>query len=826
MVGLVLAACAPQEKKTDIRLTFEHLGNTDGNFKAKFTLINNSTYDLTSDNWKLYYNQSPRNLNQDALEGPVNLAMRNGDFYELTPTPDFSLPSGKSIEIVYAGYGPLIKHVDAPVGPYFVLGDNEEIYEPSYEVVPFDSPDKINRSEGDVWPLATAANYFDTQQAWFPAPASRLVPTPVSESFDGRRVELTSSWTIGYAEGLDKEAEFLSTSLQGLLGTTPSISQGSGSIQLGIDSRIQAEGYRLEITERGITLDGGDAHGVFYGIQSVLALAPVANYKSPSDALELPVGRIEDYPRFGYRGMHMDAARNFQSMSAVFKLIDHMAFYKLNKLHLHLTDDEGWRLQINSLPELTEVGAVRNHTLDEKGTLRPGYGSGPAGGLVGSGFYSQDDYIQIVRYANDRHIEVIPEINFPGHARAAIVAMNARYERLMAEGDEAGALEYFLIDDADQSEYSSAQFYNDNIVCVCNEGVYRLFETVVDELVGMHERAGVPLKTVHTGGDEVPRGSWEKSPDCEQFLAMNDAYSYAKSLQTYFQVRANRILASKNLVTAGWEEVAMDIKEDGTWEPNLYFVGKDVVPYVWNNLWGNQDLGYRLANAGFPVVLCNVTNLYFDLAYDKDPREPGLYWGGFIDTRSPWSFVPEDIYKSTKQDPYGNTFDPATDFEGMERLTGKGLENIIGIQAELWSETIKGDDMLEYYYLPKIMGLAERAWSPRPAWSRIEDHTLREIEEDKAWNEFASRIGTRDLPRLNYIFGGSTYRIAPPGGKLEGGKLVVNQKYPGFVTRFTTDGSEPTSASALYEGPVAVSGDIVIKNFDREGNESLSFRLD
>lgn len=146
---------------------------------------------------------------------------------------------------------------------------------------------------------------------------------------------------------------------------------------------------------------------------------------------------------------------------------------------------------------------------------------------------------------------------------------------------------------------------------------------------------------LHAGGDEVPRGVWEKSPLCLDFLEISDQYNDAKSFQSYFLKRIYKILSNRGLVTAGWDEISMNINPDGSWSPNLDLIGKNVISFVWNNLSNNIDLGYRLANAGFPIVLCDVPNLYFDMAYDKDPREPGSYRGGFVNTKKVWELIPE-----------------------------------------------------------------------------------------------------------------------------------------------------------------------------------------
>ena len=212
-----------------------------------------------------------------------------------------------------------------------------------------------------------------------------------------------------------------------------------------------------------------------------------------------------DAPRFGYRGLMLDVARNFQPKAAVLRVLDLMARYKLNAFHFHLTDDEGWRLEIPSLPELTSVGARRGHTLDSSRFLPPAYGSGPdVDQPFGSGFYSRADYVEILRYAAARHIEVIPELEMPGHARAAIKAMEARFRTLQATGDAEGASRFLLSDPEDRSIYTSAQGYHDNVMNPALPSTYAFIERVVQDLVALHREAGVPLRNLHVGGDEVP----------------------------------------------------------------------------------------------------------------------------------------------------------------------------------------------------------------------------------------------------------------------------------------------------------------------------------
>jgi len=465
--------------------------------------------------------------------------------------------------------------------------------------------------------------------------------------------------------------------------------------------------------------------------------------------------------------------------------------------------------------------------LDSKTHLTPSYGSGfdpDDKKSHGNGYYNKAEFIDILKYAKDRHIEVIPEINVPGHARAAIKAMEARYRKYLAEGDTTKAEQYLLSDLSDKSEYLSVQDYPDNVVCICKESVYGFYEKVVDEVIKIYEEAEVPLNTLHTGGDEVPNGVWEKSPICTELMEQIPELSTPVDLKTYFMSRISNILAERNLVVAGWEEIAMKkvMKADSsfTYIAHPDFTKSNFLPYVWQNLWGNQDLGYRLANAGYPVVLCNVTNFYFDLAYNKDPKEPGFYWGGFIDTRKPYEVIPYDIPKSTTHDPMGNRFDQAKDYAQLERLKKSAESNIVGLQGELWSETVKGGEMLEYYYLPKIIGLAERAWAAQPEWAIIEDQTQREEALDEAWNVAANTIAQQELPRLSKLSGGYNYRIPPPGAAIKDGMLYANSSLPGLIIRYTTDGSKPTVDSKIYVQALEAKGKINLKAFDLAGKVS------
>ncbi|MEM8526370.1 MAG: family 20 glycosylhydrolase [Bacteroidota bacterium] len=807
---------------------------------AAFTFYNDSDQVISGDNWELYYNQTNRRiLNNPSSSAKVEQIV--GDFYRLTPNETFEILPNDSLTVEYECTAWLIKETDAPHGLHWNVkqtdGSEKQMAVENYEVLPFESEAQVSRHKNDKTPMVTAAWQYEENEYLSVLPEEELqliIPKPKKIEKKNGQLTINSSFVIQHSEDLEKEANYLKDKLKELIDLEVGLTTNSDNpsrtifLQQGDAASNQAEDYELEIkVNDGIRIFGKEAAGIFYGIQSLLSLLPTSAILENPNNILLPEIKIEDAPRFPYRGMHLDVARNFQEVAAVKKLIDVMAFYKMNKLHLHLTEDEGWRLEIDGLPELTEVGSRRGHTLDSRDHLPPSYGSGfdpDDEKSHGNGYYTKAQFIDILKYANDRHIEVIPEINVPGHARAAIKAMEARYRKYMAEGDTTKAEQYLLSDLEDESEYFSVQDFPDNVVCICRESVYEFYEKVVDEVAKMYEEAEVPLTTLHTGGDEVPNGVWEKSPICTDLMDQIPELSTPVDLKTYFMGRISNILAERNLVVAGWEEIAMEkvMKADSsfTYIAHPDFTKSNFLPYVWQNLWGNQDLGYRLANAGYPVILCNVTNFYFDLAYSKDPKEPGFYWGGFIDTRKPYETIPYDIFKSTTHDPMGNEFDQAKDYAQLERLKKSAESNILGIQGELWSETVKGGEMLEYYYLPKLIGLAERAWAAQPDWATMENQTEREAAIDQAWNVVANTIAQQELPKLSKLSGGYNYRIPPPGAIVKDGMLEVNSSLPGLMIRYTTDGSEPTVDSKIYEQAIEAKGIIHLKAFDLTGKGS------
>jgi hexosaminidase len=804
-----------------------------GDFRSVLTLTNSGDEALPAAGWSLYLN-SVRPLVAESLLPDFELDHINGDFFKLTPTSSFSgIEPGASYELEYLSRFHAIKFTDSPQGLYFLFDDGQIETINSVQVEPFTGEEQQNRSINDNIPYPTPdVLYADNEGSEFLSrdSVSPVTPTPVSMeeseglfSFEGDvKIYLSD-------DSLEPEARFLQAMLNENHDITTTIETASEEpvegILLVLDESInQPEGYTLLVGNERIVIGGSDRAGVFYGVQSLRSL--IANRES--DALTISGTMIEDSPAFEYRGMHLDVARNFQSIESVKRLLDLMSVYKLNKFHFHLTDDEGWRIAIDGLPELTEVGGRRGHTETEDNHLIPSYGSGPdpsIGNSFGSGWYSRDEYIDILQYASERHIEVIPEIDVPGHARAAIVAMKSRAARLEAEGDSEAAAEFRLDEPEDQSEYRSIQNFDDNVINVCQESTYRFLEYVVDDIVAMHEEADVPLTTIHVGGDEVPTGVWTASPAC-QSLEANEDVSGKNELEQYFFSRLENMLSGKNLKMAGWEEVAFMQDEDGNHVPNPDF-NNTVIPHIWSNIWGGGTEGYtyELANSGFKVIMSHASNFYFDFAYNKHWQEPGFYWAAMFNSKTPYSFIPFNLYRNAQTDSNGNPI-PDNYFDGFEELSEAGESNILGLQGQLWTETVNREGAIDYMIFPRLLALAERAWVGDASWSDVQNETDMWQQRDDAWNEFANRLGQFEMNRLDLYHEGVNYRIPAAGAVVRGGVFYANSLYPGLTIRYQVDGPV-TDQSPEFTRPIELLGgeQVSVALFNSEGRSGRAVTI-
>ncbi|MBV7436642.1 beta-N-acetylhexosaminidase [Aeromonas sp. sif2416] len=347
------------------------------------------------------------------------------------------------------------------------------------------------------------------------------------------------------------------------------------SIQL-VETPLPPEAYRLSITPEEIRIQAAGEAGWRHGLVS---LAQWALQHGES----LPCIELTDSPRFGFRGIFLDCARHFQPIATIKRLLKQMSLYKFNRFHWHLTDDEGWRLEIKAFPQLTEVAAWRGHGLAVGPQLSGG--ADPYGG-----YYTQSEVRELVAYAAGLGITVIPEIDIPGHCHAAIKALPA-----------------LLLEEADHSRYLSVQYFDDNVLNPALPGTYQFLEQVIDEVCQLF-----PGEQVHMGGDEVPVGVWTDSPACRQ-LMQQEGYQDCRELQGHLLRHCQRYLAAKGKQMLGWEEILHGDK-----------VSRDATIFAWTHF----QAGLDAASQGYPVVMAPAQQLYLDQAYNQDPQEPGLYWAG------------------------------------------------------------------------------------------------------------------------------------------------------------------------------------------------------
>ncbi|GAB3547124.1 family 20 glycosylhydrolase [Spirosoma fluminis] len=788
-----------------------------GRSRSVLTLTNTSDEDLPATGWKLFFNGG----NPASLDSTVaRVTHFNGDLHYISPGPKFvALSPGKSTTIEILG-GRLRNKTDFPAGFYLVLDKDPKQAFPI--AVTIGSGKIFEKSDRSL-----AERTYDENAAIKSIPDTQLppvFPTPVTYQAQGAPFVLDDRVVIVAEQVFTPEAQFLARNLSTALGKEPAVqAQGSGKmITLRKNAAIAAEGYELTVSQTGINVSASTRAGMFYGLQSLYTMLPATALSGKSGPISLPGVAVKDAPRFAYRALMVDVARNFQPKSEVLKVLDVMALYKLNTFHFHFSDDEGWRVEMPSLPELTTVGSKRAHTVDEQESIVPSYGSGPAtDNRAGTGFFSKADFVDILKYALARHIEVIPEIESPGHARAAIKAMDVRYNRLLKAGNKADAERYLLRDLNDKSVYRSVQGWSDNVIDVSLPSAYTFMERVVDDLRDMYKEAGAPLKTIHFGGDEVPEGVWAKSPSVQKLIAGNSAVKNTDDLWYYYFGKIDQLLKSRGLFLSGWEEIGLKkVTQNGkvVWVPNEAFASKNFRVNVWKNSPGSgaEDLAYRMANAGYKVILTGVTHLYLDLAYTQSSQEPGQYWGGYVDIDKPFYFIPYDYLRNLKDDATGKRISPSM-IKSREAITEKGKANLVGIEAPLWAETNRTPEQFEYKLLPKLLAVAERAWANDPAWATEKNDTKSEQLYNQAWSTFINTVGKRELPRLAVYAGGFLYRVPAPGVKVMGGNVAANVQFPGMTIRYTTDGTEPTVKSAVYSKPIAANGTLKFKAFTASG---------
>lgn len=458
------------------------------------------------------------------------------------------------------------------------------------------------------------------------------------------------------SQDMKRNANMLASYIEQATGIRPAIgkSKNGAAIILTIDKTIaNAEGYKLDADAKQIRIAGASAAGVFYGIQTLRKSLPLVNGKASK--VSIPAVHIADAPRFAYRGTHLDVSRHFVTVDSVRQFIDMLALHNINRFHWHLTDDQGWRIEIKKYPLLTQIGSKRAQTVI-------GHNSGKYDGKPYGGFYTQQQIRDIVKYAADRYITIVPEIDLPGHMQAALAA----YPDMGCTGGPYEVWQKWGV--------------SDNVLCAGNDKTLTFIDNVLKEITQLF-----PSKYIHVGGDECPKTQWQKCPKCQaRIKALNleakDGHSAEERLQSYIITHASNYLKSLGRNTIGWDEIL----EGGLAE------GATVMS------WRGESGGIAAAKQHHDVVMTPNSYLYFDYYQSLDKANEPLAIGGYLPLETVYSYEPMP-----------------------KELTADEARHIIGVQANIWTEYMPTFKQMQYMALPRMAALSEVQWS-QPA---LKDYT-------------------------------------------------------------------------------------------------------
>jgi hexosaminidase len=783
----------------------------------------NFKQDVNLADWQIYFSNTS-NIKWDGSE-LFDIEHINGDIHIIKPHEKQSIKKGQ-YSIEFKGVGSIVNESEA-FPNYFMAApglqakvlkatvpiiDAETQLMVSPHVIPFTTANQLKRRKDDKIPIATPqwlySHYATINQgiANKDAPldrnlrvAERLLPHAAQTELNADiRLDLKNGFIIDKQIVSHFSAAFDRLAKKGLVLSSTQTGGVPLSLELKQHSTIASQGYILDISNSAVRIAASDNSGLFYGLMSL--------YQLVDEQKTVATGLVVDEPRYDFRGLHVDIARNFHSKAFLLNLIEQMAALKINKLHLHLAEDEAWRLEIPDLPELTDVGAFRCFDPLEQTCLMPQLGSGPDKNTAVNGYLSKQDYQDLLRFAAARFIEVIPSLDMPGHSRAAIKAMEARYQRLVALEQTPKAKLYLLTEFADLSEYRSIQHYNDNTLNPCIDSTYVFVDKVLSELVKMHAEAGVPLKRYHIGADETA-GAWQGSPACQALIAERDDLDNSAQLGAYFVEKVAQIVAQKGIEAAAWDDGLAHAKQSQLPEK------------IQANIWGLlPSAGYNRAhdfvNRGWDTILSFPDVLYFDFPYQADPQEPGYYWGARnTDSFQVFQFMPDNlpVHAEFWTDSMGNSF------VSDEQINLKNGAKVRGIQAQLWSETVRSDDSANYMLFPRLIAFAERAWY-KPDWAvpyltnqqySNTSQVFNKSAQHKMyadWASFSHVLLTKVLPDLgrdNVMF-----RLPTPGAKFEDGLLHANSMFDGLGIEFKKQGEQQWQ---VYHGPVKLNGTVSLR---------------
>jgi hexosaminidase len=504
-----------------------------------------------------------------------------------------------------------------------------------------------------------------------------VIPKPVSfEAKDGQFVLSRNTVIIANDPEDLKAAGFFNDYLQEFYGFKLNIGKGRGNsivLKSKAGSKDTKDAYTLKVKEKKISITGDTYTGAFYGIQSLIQLLPVPENLTTGNVSELkiPAVSIADEPRFAYRGMHLDVGRHMFPVSFVKKYIDYIALHKMNYFHWHLTEDQGWRIEIKKYPKLTQVGAFRN------GTIIGHYpGTGNDSTRYG-GFYTQDEVREVVKYAADRHITTIPEIEMPGHSSAALTA----YPWLGCPGT--GPY---------QVEGTWGVF--DDVYCAGKDSTFTFLQDVLDEVIPLF-----PSKYIHIGGDESPKGNWKKCPLCQKRIK-DEGLKDEHELQSYFIQRMEKYINGKGKTIIGWDEIL-----EGGLAPNAVVMS-----------WRGEAGGIEAAKQKHQVIMTPGSHVYFDHA--QSMREDSLTIGGYTSLDKVYSYEPIP-----------------------KELTAEEGKFILGAQANVWTEYITNGSKVEYQIFPRMSALSEVLWSPKESrdWKDFQRRLPAQFKRYQLWGAHYSK---------------------------------------------------------------------------------------
>jgi hexosaminidase len=517
-----------------------------------------------------------------------------------------------------------------------------------------------------------------------------VIPQPVGMSLHKGNFRISPATVLIAKDPEDvKAAKFLNDYLTKIYSFSLPLSKKvvKGSIQLSTKKFIKApdkDAYSLEVNKNGVLIEGDTYAGSFYGIQSLIQLLPVdgivqGNKKTKS--LLVPLVTIKDYPRFNYRGMHLDVARHFFPIPFIKKYIDYLALHKMNFFHWHLTDDQGWRIEIKKYPLLTQVGAYRNGTIIGR---YPGTGND---NTKYGGYYTQEQVKEIIQYATDRHITVLPEIEMPGHASAAIAA----YPWLSCFPAEETIIPSYPSRASQLMKGKKVQEtwgVFDDVFCAGSDSTFTFLQDVIDEILQLF-----PSQYIHVGGDECPKSNWKRCPKCQARMK-TEGLSNEHELQSYFIQRMEQYLNKKGRTLIGWDEIL----EGG------------LAPNAWVMSWRGEKGGIDAAKQKHNVIMTPGEYVYFD--HSQTRNEDSVTIGGFTPLETVYKYEPIPAELNSSDSAY-----------------------VKGAQANLWTEYIHYPSKVEYMIFPRMSALSEVLWSPKVSrsWSSFEARLPIQFKRYELW---------------------------------------------------------------------------------------------